>query len=129
MRIDPKIRNKVLISFGLVLADQVMQWVVIHDHLSIINNRWLHIGLLSWLVAAIALVAAWLVAPERYRTSVGWYVIAAGLVSNFITSFLQGGVMDYLPFGYFIINISDVCIIVGSILVVLSLFNKKTPRD
>jgi lipoprotein signal peptidase len=113
----------------LVVCDQIVSFLVLRSGLAT-NNRWLPLGGASSFVAAVVLIAAWFISHKKIRLSYAWVCMAGGLISNGLTYALRKGVVDYIPFGAFTINVADCLIMVGiGWLIYIGTDTKKAPLE
>ena len=105
--------------------DQLLVSWALHEHISV-SQRWLPLGVVSWLIALVFLLFAYQLTPENH-TSIGWVLIWAGVASNLLTIVTRGTVVDYIPLIWWVVNVADIALTVGIAIIFFS-NTKKAPN-
>lgn len=143
-----KIRNIVFIIIITVLLDQTTKFLIqsnfeLNKSYELINNFYyityyentgIAFGMfnnLGWIIIVVSMLLLLLLIYELTKyydvrsCALAFSILIGGLIGNLIDRIMFGYVRDFLdfnPFGFNfpIFNISDVCIIVGSIILIIS---------
>ncbi|CAN5199661.1 hypothetical protein BH11PAT4_BH11PAT4_8220 [soil metagenome] len=119
-------RWALFVSFGLVLFDQLLHTIWGYAKAHAVNpgaHRWFGLipGVTSYLIALVGLgILLKLMKPKTRRGKIGFALAFAGAASNLVTHVRYGHVVDYALFGPWVINLADLMVTAGVLLILFS---------
>jgi lipoprotein signal peptidase len=119
-------RWPLFLSVGLVLFDQLLHTIWGYMQAHVINpnpQRWFGLipGVTSYILALVGLGVLYkLMKPKTRRGKLGFALAFAGAASNLVTHVRYDHVVDYVLFGPWVINLADLMVTAGVLLILFS---------
>lgn len=110
----------VLVALFLISLDQIAS-LIARNHGVLVSGRWFEAAALpSFLIAiAGALLIGWV-----RKQWLGPVLVSSGAISNLITYILLGGAVDYIPLMNYRLDVADIWITAGCILIAVTELKK-----
>lgn len=133
-----RLRLSFLLSFFLLIIDQLAKWWVEQHPFFVLKNQALLFGfgptlnVVLWIILCLILITLLFTIEKPVRYALPTLLIIAGVLSNLIDRIWRGGVIDYLHLsigsGLFF-NLADISIIVGIVIYGYQIFRHKQRRS
>lgn len=132
-----RIEKKIYFALAIFLLDRILKFFLLKTPgaragIFINENFAFGVGLTNFTSLFIALLVLLLFAGyalKRGRRAASWFVLL-GALSNLLDRSFYGGVVDYLPLPWgAVVNLADILIVAGVIILFLPPLNKKGYAD